>query len=333
MKAVVLETRDEYCAVLKDDGTVEKIRMRANVGDEITMPAKAQVRHFPIKRVAAAAVAFITVCTGVLSQLQEYSVVSVDVDATVEYSLNRMDRVIRVKALNKEGEELARNIKKAGVEGSSFNKAVEKTAKVLEEDGYVEAGTNAGLLVSVSSKSDKKSNELAKKAQDALVSEESSGSVEKVSMEDLASARESGISAGRYAVTKDITGVESLDDAMIDIAKGKSASDLIEIAEEMEDAKEIEQQADENTEPSEVCEELVTAPIEAPDIEFDSVNGDTGEVVLPAPAEEEIVGDGVTPVGADGDSNTEAKSPDESAVEETNQETDAVPVPVVEGAE
>ena len=91
MKAVVLETKDGYCAVLKDDGTVENIRAVAQVGDEIDMTAfakkESKVRRFPLRYVAAAAsVAFVAVSSGYLSYMQDYSFVSMDVDASVEYS-------------------------------------------------------------------------------------------------------------------------------------------------------------------------------------------------------------------------------------------------------
>lgn len=273
MKAVILETKDGYCAVLKDDGTVEKIKMTGEVGQEITMPAvRADIRRFPIRRVAAAVVALLAIASGVMSQLQEYSYVSVDVDASVEYSLNRMDRVISVKALNKKGEELAESVRAEGVQGASLDKAVEKTANVLQEQGYV--NSDDGVLMSVSSKSEKKSVKLAETVESALVSDDVTTAVEKVSMKDRKNAQDSGLSAGRYAVTKDIVGSEDLDDATIDVVRSKSASDLIQLAEEMDtsdvtDAAEVDGQTtdtkkDKDTkakdaDSAELCEEIEDA--------------------------------------------------------------------------
>lgn len=284
MKAVILECRDGYCAVLKDDGTIENIRMHGIVGQEIDMPAvpvRARVRKFPVRRVAAAAVALVAMATGALSQIQEYSYVSVDVDASVEYSLNRMDRVIKVKPLNKKGEELAETMKKAGVTGSKFDKAVQKTAVVLQEDGYVDSENN-GVILAVSSRSDKKSDDLAKRAADVLVADDVKTAVETISMKDRKEAKDSGISAGRYAVTRDITGEDSLDEAMIDISRNKSASELIQIAEEMDVAE-----AEETLEPNEAVveepdPELADVPaeaVEAVDEPLDAPLGSTDEVV------------------------------------------------------
>lgn len=312
MKAVILETKDGYCAVLKDDGTVEKIKMTGEVGQEITMPAvRADIRRFPIRRVAAAAVALVAIASGVMSQLQEYSYVSVDVDASVEYSLNRMDRVISVKALNKKGEELAESVRAEGVQGASLDKAVEKTANVLQEQGYV--NSDDGVLMSVSSKSEKKSVKLAETVESALVSDDVTTAVEKVSMKDRKNAQDSGLSAGRYAVTKDIVGSEDLDDATIDVVRSKSASDLIQLAEEMDtsdvtDAAEVDGQTTDtkkekdtkakDADSAELCEEIEDAqngaaqaeeePLAPPLAPLEDTTNNTAPATEPATTTEQV---------------------------------------------
>lgn len=232
MKAVVLETKGGYCAVLKDDGTIEKVKMTAEVGQEITMPTKKEIRRFPVRYVAAvASFALVALTSGLLSLTQEYSYVSVDVDASVEYSLNRMDRVVRVKGLNKKGEALAKSIRKEGVEGRTFSEAMNKTRNLLEEEGYMSTDDGA-ILMAVSSKDEKKSTALKQQVEVALDSDSMATSVGEVSLEERKNAQDSGLSTGRYAVVKEIVGNESLDGVAIDIAKSKSASDLIHIAEE-----------------------------------------------------------------------------------------------------
>ena len=327
---------------MKDDGTVERVRMAAEVGQEIELPEQTGLmRHFPVRRVAAAAVAFVAMAAGVLSQIQEYSYVSVDVDASVEYSLNRMDRVIRVKALNKQGEELAENVKKAGVTGSTLDKAVEKTANVLKEDGYV-GSQEDGIIVSVSSKSDKKSEKLAQKVEDVLVNDEATAAVEQISMKERESAQESGLSAGRYAVTKGIIDQDSLDDAVIDISKSKTAGELLRIAEDMEVALDDEPQAEavdpemSTPETADVCEELHTDA----EPENGAVGTDEAATGTEVPQEElepsiaplpetetEVVSDpaSVTPVETlddvkDGEPQTDAVTPETEAAQSDTAE-------------
>ncbi len=232
MKAVVLETKDGYCAVLKDDGTIEKVKMTARIGQEITMPAKKEIRRFPLRYVAAAAsFALVSLTTGLLSLTQEYSYVSVDVDASVEYSLNRMDRVVKVKGLNKKGEALAKSIRKEGIEGQSISEAMDKTKSLLQEEGYMNP-TDGAILMAVSSKDEKKSTALKQEVEGAIVTDSVTTSVGEVSLAERKDAQESGLSTGRYAVVKEIVGHESLDEVAIDIAKSKTANDLILIAEE-----------------------------------------------------------------------------------------------------
>ena len=254
---------------------------------------------------------------GALSQIQEYSYVSVDVDASVEYSLNRMDRVIKVKPLNKKGEELAATMKKAGVTGSTFDKAVKKTAAVLQEDGYV-ASTDSGVIVAVSSRSEKKSDNLAKVAADVLVNDDVKTAVETISMEDRKEARDSGISAGRYAVTKDITGSDDLDEATIDISKNKSAGELLQIAEEMD----VEDGTQPEVEPNETVieddqtaafgEDSLEVPLEPSSDELVTVDSIIEEALPADPAsdntetteESNIPATGVTPADANKDSDS-----------------------------
>ena len=324
MKAVILETKDGYCAVLKDDGTVEKIKMTGEVGQEITMPVSAEIRRFPIRRVAAAAVAVMTIASGLMSQLQEYSYVSVDVDASVEYSLNRMDRVISVKALNKKGEELAESVRKEGVQGSSLDKAVEKTASVLQKQGYVDS--DDGVLMSVSSKSEKKSVKLAEKVENALAIDDVSSAVEKVSMADRKDAQDSGLSAGRYVVTKGIVGSDSLDEAAIDAARNTSTEDLIQLAEEIdttvgEDAAQTDANAKDDEKKGKADKDAAADADLCEEINPDAAQPAEEEELAPplAPLEDAVA----DPVTEETDGQTQqVKS--EDATEETAPETEGV---------
>ena len=261
-----METKDGYCAVLKDDGTVEKVKLAAQVGDEIDMAVvekkERKIRRFPLRYVAtAASVALVAVSSGYLSFMQDYSFVSMDVDASVEYSLNRMDRVVHVNAFNESGETLAQSVMQEGVEGNTLDEAVNKTADVLQRDGYMDASDDV-VLVSVTSKSDKKKSKLKKQVKDTLEKEQVASAVEDVSMDEREVAKESGLSTPRYAVVKSIVGVEDLDEATIEVAKSKSTGELLAIAEdvdgtiEADDAKGKKEELKDDAIDVEVCEEI-----------------------------------------------------------------------------
>lgn len=139
------------------------------------------------------------------------------------------------------------------------------------------------VLVSVSSKSEKKSSKLKKKMKDTLDKDEVKASIEDVSLEEREDARKSGLSTPRYAVVKNIVGEENLDEATIEVAKSKSTSELLSIAEEADEASApdalLETELDTAAEADElgVCEEIhedEPAPVEedAAEDELDDLN-------------------------------------------------------------
>ena len=114
-KAVILEIRDGYAAVLTDEGLVEKIPDRQYaIGQEIVLPYSGRRRRAGLYRAAAAA-AVIVLAGGTLHYASEnafaYSTVTVSTeDASVELTLNRKDEVVAVKALDEQSLEAAGNM-------------------------------------------------------------------------------------------------------------------------------------------------------------------------------------------------------------------------------
>ena len=115
MKAVVLEIRDGYAAVLVKGGSIERIRDNGyKPGQEIIMPRKNIVYSGAFRIMAAAAALLIVfIGGGVVYQrnLKETGYVTVDVNPSLEYAINAKCKVIKVTALNEDAEEIARNLK------------------------------------------------------------------------------------------------------------------------------------------------------------------------------------------------------------------------------
>ena len=125
-KAVVLEIKEEYAAVLTEEGFVQKIRNNAYaVGQEIDLDEIADQEEEREERrgiagnrfagwyrgVAAAAAVFIISGSGFYYASENvfaYSTVTVTTDAaSLELTLNKKDEVVAVKALDEESEETA----------------------------------------------------------------------------------------------------------------------------------------------------------------------------------------------------------------------------------
>ena len=115
-------------------------------------------------RIAAFAACFILVFGTLLGFLimnsQSYGYVSIDVNPSIEYRLNLFDKVVRVSAVNHEGEALLESIGLENLKGKKIEDALALTVNELSVQGYLD-GEDAGVFISSSSK-----NELASKALD-----------------------------------------------------------------------------------------------------------------------------------------------------------------------
>ena len=115
MKGIVLEKRNGFAAVLREDGLVVKARVQAGVGETVELnDAAAPKRGRPalrIVRTAVAAVLALAITGGAYgyTNVAAASYVTLDTEETsVELSINRMGRVVGVRALDEGSEELAR---------------------------------------------------------------------------------------------------------------------------------------------------------------------------------------------------------------------------------
>lgn len=162
MKSVVVEIRGKFAAVLSDDGSITKVRNRNYaVGQEI-LPEKAAYHskagnesglllkekekgmimeklHITKKlAVCAACVAFLLLCsgTGIWAYASPYSYVSLDVNPSIYYTLNRFDQVINVKAVNDDGKIILEKIKISGLKHKSIEKAILTTVERISKEGY-----------------------------------------------------------------------------------------------------------------------------------------------------------------------------------------------------
>lgn len=91
--------------------------------------------------VSATAAAFLSLAgAGVWAYAAPYSYVSLDVNPSIEYTLNRFDRVIDVEAVNDDGQAILEN---AGeFKNLTIEDAITKTVDELVEEGYLPATTS-----------------------------------------------------------------------------------------------------------------------------------------------------------------------------------------------
>ena len=144
-KAIILEVRDGYAAALREDGLVVKTRQIAAVGETVELSEKAvqfpsQGKRIMRTAVAAALILAVTGGTYTYTNVAAASYVTLDTEETsVELSVNRMGRVIGVRALDEDSSELADALA-ADVRRMTVEDAVDVAMKRMDGASTVVAG-------------------------------------------------------------------------------------------------------------------------------------------------------------------------------------------------
>ena len=211
MNAVVLEVRGDRAAVLREDGIVQEIERKCTVGETIVIDEVAErkalimrsrnKRRTYLRKFAAAAAAIIIIAGISLGYTYEnvmaYSYVTVDQgDYSIEYTLNRKDQVIDVRACNEVSKELAEALsgetKKAGIT-DAISLALDSMPEISDgEDEIILAA------VSVSNEHTEKLAEMIDPGKNLYGTGEMPVNVETSTYDVRKEAIDAGMSIGRY---------------------------------------------------------------------------------------------------------------------------------------
>ncbi|WMJ78556.1 MULTISPECIES: anti-sigma-I factor RsgI family protein [unclassified Sedimentibacter] len=176
MKAVIVEIRDKFAAALGEDGRVIKIKNKNySIGQEIGLSNRSKY----MKIAASAAAALILFVTPAWAYFTPYSYVSLDINPSFEFSINRFDLVLDVKALNNDGEKVVESMEVGTLKNKEIKEAVKSVLSELKDQGYIIDGKEGGVVVAASSKSSEKINELAASLKTAVEEEVSVKTEEK----------------------------------------------------------------------------------------------------------------------------------------------------------
>lgn len=159
MKAIIMEIEDKYLVVATKNGLFKKIRntySNCQLGDEIDILDRPQIsdiltnlqsyrlpRHaaIPLKKIAAAFMIMFFMISGyaVADYMKPVTYVSMDVNPSIELALNRYQRVLQVKGLDSEGEEIAQ---KVAVKNMPVDKAIKILLNQIKTDGKEDSDIN-----------------------------------------------------------------------------------------------------------------------------------------------------------------------------------------------
>lgn len=203
MKGVVTDIRGKYAAVLDETGSITRVRdLGYAIGEEITLPVvngRSVIPKRPVYRVLAAAAGVIlalNISAGVAYALP-YGTVSVDVNPSIEYTINCFDYVLDVQAVNDDGQEILSQLDTKRLKHHRIDDAVVLTVEQIEREGYFEK-EDASVLIATGAKSEAHAERLAASLQDRVNDDlDLPTRGISVSPSDVARAHQAGTTAGR----------------------------------------------------------------------------------------------------------------------------------------
>ncbi len=205
MKAVVVEIKDGFAAVLSDDGQVVKVKNNNyETGQRIELRNPAAKVRRKLAALTAATAACVILGTGCWAYATPYTYVSVDVNPSIEYTLNRFDRVLAVKAVNEDGKAIIDEITLAKLKNKPIQSAIAATVDQITAAGYLEEASSRSIVITTSSENGKKAEALAADLQ-KTVEEKVSTSEKPVVVESyIAGSKDSSEAAKNDEVKKPV---------------------------------------------------------------------------------------------------------------------------------
>lgn len=332
MRVIIMETNGKEAVALGRDGGFVKIRnVGYTVGQEITVTPQMIIRREnanrtrTVTKIAAVAACFCILFASIFGLVilnsQSYGYVSVDVNPSIEYRLNRFDRVVSVSAVNRDGEALISAIGIENLEGEDIELALSLTVDELFVQGYLD-GDEAGIVISSSAGSSKASLDLNQKLIEYTQKDEKLTGIKvitaMVSEELIEEASNLGTTAGKLHLIKSISEavdiLDWIDKSVTDIYHAVQAHDPelptdpeTEIPSPPEVTIEPETSADTDKEPA--TSESVADTTEDPD-------ETVGESTETDPTtESDTVTDSETETDTDTETETESETEKETANE------------------
>lgn len=205
MKSVVVEIRGKQAAVLSDDGHIAKVKNQNYViGQVIEMKEISKGKlHFSSAVAVAAVAVFMFGMVGVsaYAYYTPYSYVSLDVNPSIEYTLNRFDAVIKVTGVNDDGEEIVKELNLKTMTNKKVEQVIAKTIQAIKEQGYFDGELEGGIVISTSAKNMNKADSLAEELKQSTEEATSDDSIQvetfSVGFERVQEAHDLGVTPGK----------------------------------------------------------------------------------------------------------------------------------------
>ena len=264
MKAVVLDITGGEATVMTSAGDIIGVSDQSyDIGQEIMIDDKAdRVISFASKinrfmpAIAAAAAIIIMISTGAYTYYMPYGTVSLDVNPSIEYTINRFDRVLDVSGVNDDGNNIVSELDVKKLINKEIETAVEETIEQIEAEGYFSDEDGNYVVVTANTKKEEHTDKLVDKLDKKIAGHDNLNPIaSKVSDDDIKEAHKQGISAGKKMMIDRLGSVYD-DDFSRDDWNKRSVKDImgeynrIQRGEVKPQHEENMEQSDNNTAPS-----------------------------------------------------------------------------------
>ncbi len=150
MSMVVLQVKENYAAVLKDDGSIQKIfNDNYYVGQVLANEIK-KTRKFAFTKplISVAAVFIFVVAVSVALVKIPTTFISLDVNPSIEYECNLFNRIVGVNYVNDDAKLVIGDLK---LDNLPIDFAVNETISALKSSGYLSEQEKEDILLSCAS--------------------------------------------------------------------------------------------------------------------------------------------------------------------------------------
>ena len=202
MKAVIVDLVNGQAAALCDDGRVIKL---ADPGYSLgqIVEVHERKRRTPLwvryASTAAAAALLLVGAGGGAAYAMPYGVVSLDVNPSLEYTINRFDYVLKVEGVNEDGKALLAQMDTSKIKNRRIGDALETSVQQMEERDLL-GGESDEIVISAGTKRPDHAERLVNALENNLGSGDREIHAFAVSEEDIDAAHREGMSAGRHRI-------------------------------------------------------------------------------------------------------------------------------------
>ena len=228
ISAMIVEIRGRNAAALTSDGAFLRVKNdRYEVGQQVLLAQPAEAAQPARKRMRLTAYAgmvagfLLLILGGFKGYTTPAGVISLDVNPSIEYSINIFDRVLDISAVNDDGELILARMDENALRYHNVDEVVNATILALRESGYLADTTGNNVVIASSSYDARHTERIAERLRILLGAYGDLAVLSvPVTMGEVESAHERGTSAGKLYI------VEELEDSWSD-AEDFDADDWI----------------------------------------------------------------------------------------------------------